>query len=244
MLKSRAAQRGLGMIELMVGITISLIIVAAASVMMVGQINEHRHLTLETQVQQDLRVASDLIVRDLRRAGFWAAPQLQVWAPGLPVAAADTNPYASTSGCSAQTTQTQLIYAFSKADYGRPGDGTNPQGPAANINKEYFGFRWRSDAKILDFMLGCANGRPNWQPLNDPATLRVTDFLITPQNQTVSLAGLCSKTCSDPGTCPSQQILRYDVTLTGQAAFDAKVVRTLRFSSRVRSDAITGACPA
>ena len=62
-------QRGLGLVELMVGITVGLIVAAGASMMAVNQINEHRRLMLETQIQQDLRSVADLLQQDLRRAG-------------------------------------------------------------------------------------------------------------------------------------------------------------------------------
>ena len=231
-------QRRLSMVELMVGITIGLIIVAAASMMMVNQIKEHRALTLETQIQQDLRAATDLMLRDLRRAGFWAAPEGQVWAPGQ--AATGSNPYASTAGCSAQNSDKQVVYAFSKATYGPATQQSVAQGSEVADN-EYFGFR-RSD-KTIDFMLGCANGKPNWQPLTDENTLVVKDFSITPVVQTLSLADFCSKPCADEQSCPRQEIRRYEIVLTVQAAFDNKVERTLRVSSRQRNDQILGACP-
>ncbi len=240
MLMRRAAQRGLGMVELMVGITIGLIIVAAASVMMVGQINEHRRLTLETQAQQDLRVASDLMLRELRRAGFWAAPELQVWAPDQPAPA--PNPYADGSGCKVETKPSQIVYAFSRADYGKPGANSTPQGPAADA-KEYFGFRWR-DNKILDFMLGCTNGKPNWQPLTDESALEVREFSVTPVVQAIPLDAFCSKPCTDEKSCPRQEIRRYDIKLIARSVFDRKVERSYQFSSRARNDVISGACPA
>ena len=46
----RARQRGLSLVELMVGITVGMIIVAGVSLMMVNQIDEHRRLSLETQI--------------------------------------------------------------------------------------------------------------------------------------------------------------------------------------------------
>ncbi len=93
-------QRGLSLIELMVGITVGMIVVAAASLMMTTQLKEHKLLVLETQLQQDLRAAGDLMLKDMRRAGFWARPQNGVWAEGsftAPIA----NPYGSVSSVAA-----------------------------------------------------------------------------------------------------------------------------------------------
>jgi prepilin-type N-terminal cleavage/methylation domain-containing protein len=86
MTPSSLRQHGLGLIELMVGITVGLIVAAGASIVAVNQINEHRRLMLEMQIQQDLRTTADLIQQDLRRQGFRGTAELGVWAP--PAAAA------------------------------------------------------------------------------------------------------------------------------------------------------------
>ncbi|MEW6706160.1 MAG: prepilin-type N-terminal cleavage/methylation domain-containing protein [Pseudomonadota bacterium] len=61
-------QQGLSLVELMVGVAIGLMVVATASTLMGHQLHDARALQVEHQVDQDLRAAADLIVRDLRRA--------------------------------------------------------------------------------------------------------------------------------------------------------------------------------
>ena len=232
-------QRGLGLVELMVGITIGLIVAAAASVVMVNQVTEHRRLMLNTQIQQDLRAASSLIVGDIRRSGFWAAPQTAVWVSGQSV---NSNPYHVQSGCTVKSDGKELlVYAYSGADYiaALPAQ-LNPQG-ADVLSKEYFGFR-RSD-EMLQFMLGCGQGGgPNWQPLTDSNVVKIKSFLIEPVEKTVDLTGYCSKVCTG-SDCPRLVVRRYQVSMAGEAANDARVKRELHISSRQRSDAIQGACP-
>ena len=63
-------QRGLSMIELMIGVTIALFLTAAGGALLVAQLRESRALLLETRLTQDLRTTVDLIVRDLRSAGY------------------------------------------------------------------------------------------------------------------------------------------------------------------------------
>jgi len=67
--RHRSAQQGLSLVELMVGITIGLFVVAAASLVVSNQLFDNRRLLLETQLQQDLRATMDIITRQLRRAG-------------------------------------------------------------------------------------------------------------------------------------------------------------------------------
>ena len=62
--------RGISIVELMVGITISLFILAGASLVLTTQLDSNRRLLLEAQVQQDLRTTADMISRDVRRAGY------------------------------------------------------------------------------------------------------------------------------------------------------------------------------
>ena len=69
--RSRRGQRGLSLVEMMVGVAIGLLIVAAAALMVSSQLVENRRLMLETQVQQDLRAAMDILTRELRRAGYY-----------------------------------------------------------------------------------------------------------------------------------------------------------------------------
>lgn len=230
----RRTQRGLSLVELMVGITIGMIVVAGASVMMVNQLAEHRRLVLETQVQQDLRAAADLMLRDLRRAGFWATPQKGVWAPD----AADPikNVYSALPEPAAKD-GSELLYSYSRAgEYVQPGDTPEDNRVTAD---ELFGFKL-SSSKVLQSKLG-----NQWQPLTDPDTLLIRSFKVNLQVQQLPLGDYCTQPCpAGSTTCPPQQeIRRFDIELTGQARHDDKVVRTIKVSSRLRNDNIVGSCP-
>ena len=80
----RRCQTGLSLVELMIGLALGLFISAAGFAAFAEQWREHRHATLAMRLQQDLRSAAELVARDLRRAGYWAAP-----------AASRPNPYAA-----------------------------------------------------------------------------------------------------------------------------------------------------
>jgi len=231
----RWRQRGLSLIEMMVGITVGMIVVAGASLMMTNQVAEHSRLMLETQVQQDLRAAGDLMLRDLRRAGFWATPDRGVWAPGM--AAPASSPYAATSPAVDTQNGSQVTYSYSRADdYVLPIPST-PEDDLIAVD-EAFGFRLSNDV-LQSLMSG------TWQPLTDPNTLTITGFSVNLRVQPVTLAGYCTNACPvGAANCPPEQhIRRIDIVLTGHAKHDAKVVRTINVSSRLRNDLIVGACP-
>jgi type IV pilus assembly protein PilW len=220
----RRAQRGLSLVELMVGIAVGLFVVAAAAMLVSTQLNENRRLLLETQVHQDLRAAADIVTRELRRAGYWPAAAQSVWTPGGGVS---LSPHLTVSPTAAAATQVDF-------DYRRATGETGP-----------FGFR--RDGGILKTRLGAAG----WQDLTDGNTLRVTGFAVTPRfGPPVRLP--CPKLCPDGSTdCwPTLTVRELVVDIAGHAVSDPSVERSLRTVVRLRNDwvrfnaAAAQACPA
>lgn len=66
---NRRRRSGVSLVELMVGMAAGLLVVALALVAMAQHLHENRRLLAQTRLLQDLRTVSDLILRDLRRAG-------------------------------------------------------------------------------------------------------------------------------------------------------------------------------
>lgn len=245
----RPMQQGFSIVELMVGITVGLIVAAGASMVALGQINEHRRLMLETQLQQDLRTAADLLQQDLRRAGFRGAAENNVWAPAKAVGSLQeqapqlptVSPYAAFSASSADS-GTVVRYLYARQDpttlkYKQSGP------PSSN---EYFGVRWVASSKTLYTQLGLgADGQPNWQPITDPETVKIESFTLEPVVQSVSLGEFCDKPCGNAGepACPTQEVREIRFSIVGRAKHDANVVRTLSGVERIRADVVNGVCP-
>ncbi len=68
-MSARYHQAGLSLVELMVGLAVGLLIVAAALLALTHHLRENRSLMVDARLMQDLRTTTDLIARDLRRAG-------------------------------------------------------------------------------------------------------------------------------------------------------------------------------
>jgi prepilin peptidase dependent protein B len=98
------SQRGLSIIELMVGVAIGLFIIGGAIKLFVDMFGNNRRLLIETRVNQDLRAAADIVARDLRRAGYW-----QNAASGVGSLNNATNPYAP-----ATITANSVAYAYDR----------------------------------------------------------------------------------------------------------------------------------
>lgn len=244
----RGSQRGVGLVELMVGITVGLIVTAGAAIVATRQINEHRRLMLEVQMQQDLRIAADLLQQDMRRAGYRGLPANGVWEPernagATPAKEAASSPYASLSN-----TADTLLYQYAKQI---PVDPNNPGG-AKTLNttnvvasNEQFGVQWNKTDGTLELKLGLrSNGSANWQPITDPNVITIENFAVSIVTQQISLADLCDPACVSAGNCPTQAIRNVTFTIRATAKSDPSVARTLTVNEKIRADDVSGACPA
>jgi type IV pilus assembly protein PilW len=224
------AQRGLSLVELMVGITIGLIVVAAASLLATGQLNDARRLRLEVQVDDDLRAAADLIARDLRRAGYWQHAAQQASSSG-----SSPNPYAEISAGTAAQPTTALAYARSE-------DAAGQENDAVDANE-------RNGIKLERGTLKLLVGNAGWQSITDPDVVAVTDFRVAVETRAVPLDDRCAVPCpAAPASAvqcpPVQEVREAHIQLAGTAARDAQVKRSLQVTVRVRNDRIVGHCTA
>lgn len=224
-------QAGLSLVETMVGIAVGLIVVAAASLMVSAQLNDNRRLLLETQMQQDMRAAMDIIARELRRIGIQQQPQALdgIWFAGSAATANDvaTSPTATTNGVGVDNFEFNYY----------PGSGR--VGP--------YGFKL--DSGVVKTQLGSAG----WQELTDTNVMEVTAFAITPQNG-AAFRLPCPKVClvGPPTDCwPQVQVREFQVTLAARARSDPNVTRRISSNVRLRNDYVrfnTGSpaeiCPA
>ncbi len=218
------SQRGLSMVELLVGVAIALFAAAAGATLLAGHLREHRALLLEARLMQDLRSTADLVTRDLRRAGHWGAASDGVWSVGASGVAA--NPYLALTPATAASDAVSFRYSR---------DATENNSVDAN---EQFGFRLRNGA--IELQLGAGN----WQALTDTASLTITQFSVTPTVQDISLEGFCATPCpAGSASCPPhQQVRSLAVVLGGRLVADPAVTRSVRSEVRLRNDTVVGAC--
>lgn len=203
----------MSLVELMVGITVGLFVVAAATTLMANQLSDNRKLLVETQIQQDLRASMDIITRQLRRAGALDTSLAQV---GLGTAMGiGGNPSTFTAVTPAAAPSSEVGFAF----YRNAGD----QGRS--------GFKLEADG-IKSHTAG-----GGWQELTDINVMKVTRFTVTPSS-VPSPRLPCPKLCAD-GTadCWPQLVVRnYRVIIEAQAKNDATVLRTMSSEVRLRND--------
>ena len=234
----RRSEKGLSLVELMVGIAIGLFVVSGVLAIFVSNLLASRTLARDVRVNQDLRVAADFIIRDLRRAGYWANATQGV----LNSATSTTttaNPYGGISGTYGATSSV-VNYNFAR-------DTNN----TLNSN-ESFGFRLSNGA--LQIQLDSASANP-WQSVTDPNVSTVTNFQINEVKTELAVGDMCTSGCnttpptpkSAPTTAgpnpPTLTTRRFDILIEANATNDASVKRTLRESVRLRNNQISGQCP-
>lgn len=244
----RRQQAGLSIVELMVGIAIGLIVVAAATVMVSTQLSENRRLLLETQLQQDLRATADIVTRELRRAGTLAdevgpasvvAPlSVQtIWSEGTLATGS-----VSRSNCFASNLQLPssggVLFDYAASD------SVYLPGP--------YGYRLDNTTGVIYTRLPSAGGwscpssgvpSGGWQPLTDANVLKVTRFDVTMSTPATAATirlpcpNLCPIT-NDTACWPSYKVRELAVTIEGEAKGDPSVKRAVTTRVRLRTDLV------
>lgn len=230
------SQRGLSVVELLVGVAIGLVLLAGAITLFVRNMGSSRQMLLEARINQDMRAAADLIARDLRRAGYWENAVSGTIASGAGTATA-ANAYSAITG-TFNATSGQIEYSYAR--------DTND----ALNNNEQFGFRLNNGVIQMK-----TSGTPTWQDVTDPSAVTITNFTIARAETVMPVGDRCLRGCNtvpppmpsaSSAACPNPPAItvrRFDFVMEATAPSDATIRRTLREAVRVRNDQVSGACP-
>jgi type IV pilus assembly protein PilW len=233
-----ARSRGMSLVELMVGIAVGLLVVAAATTLAATQLIENRRLLLDTQVQQDLRATADIITRELRRAGFTDPVMNTVWMPDSASTQPIRNPFRLCPSQPGPAIDTREVVAYS---YFRGATSTLVERCDGPVQLPRFSYLF-SDQTIWSRI---DSGSP--QALTDVNTLKVDAFSVTRDvgRETTprprwSGKMACQKLCPD-GTQDCWPDVKLDslvVTITGHSAIDPNISRTVISRVRLRRNAV------
>lgn len=204
-------QRGLSLVEMLVGVAVGLFVVAGATAVVGGQLGDTRRLISETQLQQDLRSAADIITREMRRAGYTSVSYEFVWSDGTGPQSSNTLMTMSPTTTAGSTTE----FSYFRA--------TNSVGP--------FGFRLNNET--IQMQLGSAG----WMDLTDSRVMKVTEFNVAPR-LVASTQLPCPKNCADGTTAcwPTITVREFDVSITAKSRNDEAVERKITSTVRPRND--------
>lgn len=211
--------RGSALLEILMGLSVGLVVVAGASSLAASQWAHYRNAREMTQTLQTLRRVSDAIARDLRRSGIW---HLAAHAD-----ASQRNPYAGLQWSGSSTTSAATAVSFSAAHPKRSDDNLV-------TDDERLGFRLRQGVVETQIGLG------NWQALHDPAAVRFVQMTLTP---TVVVQPLPCESTSSPDP---PRLLKHLVHIELQAHPSARPAAAQQWATwvRVRQDTRVGTCTA
>jgi prepilin peptidase dependent protein B len=221
------------MVELLIGIAVGLFVLAGATMVASNQIADNKKLLLETQVQQDMRTAMDVIVRDIRRSGFsHNADVLQ--SIGAPLA-----PPSGYKAAGVMDPADVLLYTYYHPDSKDPKRSTDNNTADPSLPEDgpdFKGFR------LKDGIIQVQLGLNNWQALTDPAAIEITRFVATQVLGEPANIPACDTPAACPSTngCGTQRVVtRYiNLEMVGRARHDQSVQRRLDARVRVRNDEV------
>lgn len=247
--------RGLTLVELLTALAVGLLLVGAAAAFLIQQLDVHRRRLADARLTQNLHQVADLASRELRRAGHWGRAD-DGWPSGD---GGDTggviNPHAGilpggalpgpTTGSEPPSTTTP---AWS---YGRvSADHPDLRDDLGRDTDETGALRLNPATQALDLRLSGPALAPGagdqWQPLTDPARLRVSAWRITRRDRVIDLLAHCVRSTCAPGddACPPQRWVRWlQIDLSGHDPIDPSRSRQVRRLVRVRNDELRGHCP-
>lgn len=213
-----APARGFTLVELLAGVAVGLLVLAAGSALLVHAATEGRRTVAETRLVQDLRHAAEQIARNLRRAGHWGAAVDAVGAGD-----SRPNPYAALDAGAGT-----IAWRWSR-------DTSEDGLVGAN---EQFGLRLRQG--VVQMQLGSAG----WQAMTDAATVRVTTLALEPQLVETPLPALCDAPCAEGDTsCPPRHVeRRVAIAIAGHPPGAPARVKRFATELRLRNDLVVGRC--
>lgn len=218
-----APARGVSLVELMVGIAVGLMVLAAATTVVTSQLGSTRRLLLETQLDQDLRTAGEIISRELRRTNSTMEDRASQWFREDQLG---VNWNDATAPVISGTDNSQIEIFYRRAG-----------------GEERTGFKLEGEAIKVKL------GDGSWHELTDPQTVKITRFSIgtartggraASRNSDAHIVP-CPFQCPGGGTAcwPRMVPVEYTITIAGELRRDSSFTRTLTTSVAVRSARMT-----
>jgi len=205
----------------MIGMLLGLIVTGIAISMYISTLGITRQTGNTVRIGHELSASLDLIVRDLRRAGYWndssgSNPHGDIVAGGSPVMIFDAG--ATTPKVSGDC----VVFSY---DLNRSGGSTSP---------ELFGYKLavESSVGVLQGLFVASAASPSgngcdqtgWVNVTDPSFLNITalSFVANPNGSVASFA--------------SASVRSIGIEISGFVIDDPLLVRQVRESVRVRND--------
>lgn len=156
----KKSARGFTLIELMVSMVIGILVTGAATGMLLSFLNTNRDELKAIRLNQELRSAMTMIVKDIRRAGHARSAATMIGA---------ANPYDQLS----LTGTSQINFAYDELD---------------NTNVETFGYQHYNSGgtQSIRTCKSATNACTNWENITDPALVTISSLTFTRNIKTLN----------------------------------------------------------
>lgn len=206
-------QQGISLIELLIGMAVGLIILAGISTLIVNNLAANRTAINSARLNQQLRSAMDLIVREVRRANYDPSIMSQIGVnTGISIANNVSLDQCSESSCK------QLNYAY----------------------RVQTGALVPKIITLSDGVISLEAGGDSPQPLTDPKTVAVDALEFCYVN---AVTGECSASLPNSNILPPPaggsshtEILLIKISIAGHLQSDLTVTSNFVQTVRVRND--------
>ncbi|KEA64527.1 Type IV fimbrial biogenesis protein PilW [Marinobacterium lacunae] len=216
MLKMRR-ETGFTLIEMMIALLLGLIVTGIAISMYVSTLGITKQTVTSVRLSQELRTVMDMMVRDIRRAGYWAGGTLTgnphgVVSGGLPVNVFTSPKSSDSNSC--------VVLSY---DYDADGSATieHLMGYRLDDAQNAVEVLWTSSSTLTGGV-DCSVLPGNWENLTDDSTTVITELLFERLPSAASFASAAARSIR--------------ITLRGESASDDRLVKELIEEVRVRND--------
>ncbi|MDR3491228.1 MAG: prepilin-type N-terminal cleavage/methylation domain-containing protein [Gammaproteobacteria bacterium] len=211
----RQKMLGFTLPELLVALVVNAILFTALISIFIVNITHYNTIIKVNRLNQQLQATMQLMVNDIRRAGYWANANNDIGTNQ------NNNPFmASGVDLTIGASNTCILFAYDKNS-----SGTLPS-IGSSSDDERYGYRLTGNAvqsRPWGASFNCTG--TDWENVTDPNLVTVTALTFTLTTQNMSAGG--TSTIS---------LRSVDITLTGQLTDDATVTKTLTEHVRIRND--------
>lgn len=219
------AQRGITLIELMIGLVLGLLVTGIAVQMYISSLSITKQTTATVRLNQELRAIADLIVGDIRRAGFWSN-----------ATSGGDNPYSTlVSGGQASSGYIDL---FEPTGGGYRCIILAYENSGVTPNEHIYGYRLDGSADSIEILTATSYSSSSFANCSDPSGSGLTSSWETLSDSRVlnniSLIFRFNPSSAASWAQASDKIIEFD--LSAEATGDPAIIRQISESVRVRNE--------
>lgn len=255
--------RGMTLIEIMIALLLGLMVIGGVMTIYISSIRGSTDIANSARLNYDLDSVMQMMVNDIRRAGYWGDAVSGSVAKNNPPTCDTGNPFTCgdadivISKKTGEADDSCILYAY---DFDDGDSTTTPEEPDGNVNlNEYFGFRLNGNGVDMRYSvddatnISCDDG--NWENIVDTETVSINSLSFSMVNSkclnnTISdvytdtsnpIDNSCAAAVSEGAVSSDDVVIetrQIDITLTGQVNGEDVVNKSLTDIVKVRNDRI------